>query len=248
MKHVGILAHSAEGSALCYLSLCHGGIRRLGPHRHPDVTLDVISMGASMEDWARGDYAAIRVRLARSAQRLAAAGCDFFICPDNTAHLALEAGGEPLALPGLHISEVVAGQARQRGFRTVGVLGTRWLMESTLYPCAFDAHGLDHRLPSADDRALIDRAIFEELCNGVFKEPTRAEFVRIIVDLAARGCDAVVLGCTEIPLLISPEISPLPTLNSTVLLAEAALDAVLGNAPAPDWRGSAPMRLTSPGG
>ncbi|CAD5255119.1 Amino acid racemase [Bosea sp. 62] len=239
MKHVGILAHSAEGSALCYLSLCHDGIRRLGPHRHPDVTLDVISMGASMEDWARGDHAAIRARLAQSAQRLAAAGCDFFICPDNTAHLALEAEGEPLALPGLHIAEVVARRARQRGFRTVGVLGTRWLMESTLYPRAFDSHGLDHRLPSADDRALIDRAIFEELCNGVFSAPTRAEFVRIIADLAARGCDAVVLGCTEIPLLIAPEMSPLPTLNSTVLLAEAALDLALGRAPAPDWRGSA---------
>lgn len=242
MKHIGILAHSAEGSALCYLSLCHGGIRRLGPHRHPDITLDVISMGESMEDWARGDYAAIRTRLARSAQRLATAGCDFFICPDNTAHLALEAGGDPLALPGLNIAEVVARQARERGFQTIGILGTRWLMESPLYPRAFEGLGLGHRLPSADDRALIDQAIFEELCNGVFSQPTRAEFVRIIADLAASGCDAVVLGCTEIPLLVAPDVSPLPTLNSTVLLAEAALDVALGLVSAPGWRGAAPVR------
>jgi aspartate racemase len=243
MKHIGILAHSAEGSALCYRSLCHGGIRRLGPHRHPDITLDVISMGESMEDWALGDHGAIRARFARSAQRLAAAGCDFFICPDNTAHLALEADGVPLALPGLHIAEVVARQAFKRGFTRIGVLGTRWLMESALYPRAFASLGLNHRLPSVDDRALIDRAIFEELCNGIFSETTRAEFVRIIADLAACGCDAVVLGCTEIPLLISPEISPLPPLNSTVLLAEAALDAALDLIPAPGWRGSPAMRL-----
>lgn len=186
--------------------------------------------------------------MARSAQRLATAGCDFFICPDNTAHLALEAGGDPLALPGLNIAEVVARQARERGFRTIGILGTRWLMESPLYARAFEVLGLGHRLPSADDRALIDQAIFEELCNGIFSEPTRAEFVRIIADLAAGGCDAVVLGCTEIPLLVAPEASPLPTLNSTVLLAEAALDAALDRTPAPDWRGSAPARLTSPAG
>jgi aspartate racemase len=237
MKHIGILAHSAEGSALCYLTACHEGARRSGPHMHPDITMSVIPMGASMGAWERLDLPTIRATFATTADRLSAAGCDFFVCPDNTAHIALEAPGPPLPLPGLHIAEVVAEEALARGYTTLGLLGTKWIMDEPMYREAFAHRNQSVRVPRPEDRALVDRVIFEELCNGVFREETRAEYGRIITQLAEEGCDAVVLACTEIPLLIAPSDSPLPTLDSTRLLACAAVDAAMGLRAEPSWRG-----------
>jgi aspartate racemase len=190
-----------------------------------------------MTAWEAGDYAPIRATLSVSAQRLARAGADFFVCPDNTAHLALEEPGEDLALPGLHIAEVVAGQAARDHRQRVGVLGTRYLMDGPLYPRVFGAHGVTAELPGAEDRRVINEIIFDELVNGVFTDSSRQEYVRVIERLAARGCDAVALVCTEIPLLVTPEVSPLPTLDSTRLLASAAFDVAVGGQPMPTWRG-----------
>lgn len=237
MKHLGILAHSVEGASLCMRTFAQAGFRELGPHQHPDFTLDCIAMGRSMQAWDEGDYVAIREILGTSVARLADAGADFFVCPDNTAHLALEARGEPFPLPGLHIADVVAERAERSGHERVGVLGTRFLMESDLYPDAFGERGIDAVIPEPDDRAVIHAAIFEELVNGVFAEATLGEFVRIIERLADEGCDAVALVCTEIPLLVKPSASPLPTLNSTGLLADAAYEVAVGHRPMPIWRG-----------
>lgn len=241
MKHLGILAHSTEGAALCFRAFCQEGFQRIGPHDHPDVTLDCIALARSMPGWDAGDYLAIRATLARSVDRLARAGADFFACPDNTAHMALEQPGEDLALPGLHIAEVVAGQAARDGRRRVGVLGTRYTMDGPLYPAALAARGIAAEVPGPDDRALIDKIIFDELVNGVFTAGSRAEYVRIIGQLAGRGCDAVALVCTEIPLLVTPEDSPLPTLDSTRLLARAAFGVAVGEQAMPGWRGG-PVR------
>jgi aspartate racemase len=237
MKHIGILAHSAEGSALCYLAACHAGSRRLGTHRHPDITLSVIAMAESMDAWERLDLPPIRATLGTTVQRLRNAGADFFVCPDNTAHIALESAGEPLPLPGLHIAEAVAGEAQARGYRNIGVLGTKWTMDGPVYRDAFSRRGLGFEIPEPDARALVNRVIFDELCQGVFTDESRAAYVRIIEQLQSRGCDAVVLGCTEIPLLVTPEVSPLPTLDSTRLLAHAAVEVALGERAFPAWRG-----------
>jgi aspartate racemase len=201
------------------------------------VTLDYIAFGYSMPAWEAGDYAPIRATLAVSAHRLARAGADFFVCPDNTAHMALEEPGEDLAIPGLHIATVVAGQAAHERRRRVGVLGTRYLMDGQLYPRAFAAHGIAAEVPAAGDRSVINEIIFGELVNGVFTDSSRQEYVRIIERLAARGCDAVALACTEIPLLVTPDVSPLPTLDSTRILARAAFDVAVGRQPMPAWRG-----------
>jgi aspartate racemase len=240
MKHAGILAHSTEGAALCFLAFCQEGFRRLGRNEHPDVTLDYIAFGYSMPAWDAGDYGAIRATLSLSVDRLARAGADFFICPDNTAHLALEEPGQDLALPGLHIAEVVASQAACDHHRRVGVLGTRYLMDGPLYPRVLAAHGIAAEIPAADDRRIINEIIFGELVNGVFTDSSRQEYVRVIERLAARGCDAVALVCTEIPLLVTPEASPLPTLDSTRLLARAAFDVATGERAMPSWRGGPP--------
>lgn len=237
MKHAGILAHSIEGASLCLRAFCQEGFRRLGADDHPDVTLDCIALARSMPGWASGEHEPIRAILATSVDRLARAGADFFVCPDNTAHMALELPGPPLALPGLHIVEVVADQAAIDGRSRVGVLGTRYLMDGPLYPRALAARGIAPELPDPADRELINEVIIGELVNGVLTERSRREFVRIIDQLAARGCDAVALVCTEIPLLVTPEVAPLPTLDSTRLLARAAFEVAIGERPFPVWRG-----------
>jgi aspartate racemase len=237
MKHLGILAHSAEGAALCFRAFCQEGFRELGPHEHPDVTLDCIALARSMPAWEAGDHAAIRAILARSLERLARAGADFFVCPDNTAHMALECAGNALALPGLHIAEVVADRATAEGRKRVGVLGTRYTMDGPLYRRALGARGIAADVPDAADRHRINTIIFEELVSGLFKPESREAYVRVIKGLAARGCDAVALVCTEIPLLITPDLSPLPTLDSTRLLARAAFEVAVGRRALPTWRG-----------
>jgi aspartate racemase len=237
MKHLGILAHSAEGAALCFRSFCQEGFRELGPHDHPDVTLDLIALARSMPAWDEGDHGSIRATLSLSVQRLAGAGADFFACPDNTAHTALELPGADLALPGLHIAEVVAGQAALDGRTRVGVLGTRYLMDGPVYRRALGSRGIAAEVPGAGDRRIINEIIFAELVNGVFTASSRREYVRVIEELAARGCDAVALVCTEIPLLVTPGVSPLPTLDSTRLLARTAFDVAVGRRAMPAWRG-----------
>jgi aspartate racemase len=236
MRHIGILAHSADGAALCFLEMIREAGRRLGPHRHPEITLSILPMGAVLEAYERGDLSAVRAYLARTAERLAAAGCDFFVCPDNTAHLALELPGEPLPLPGLHIAEIVAERARADGYMCVGLLGTKWTMEGPVYPAAFARHGIALCTPAPADRSLVDDVIFNELCQGRLVDASRREHIRIIDGFKQSGCDAVALSCTELPLLITPDVSPLPMLDSTRLLAWAAVSAALGERP-PEWRG-----------
>lgn len=237
MNHLGILAHSIEGASLCLRTFAQHGSATIGRHQHPDVTLDCIAMGHSMPAWDRGDHCAIRDILARSVRRLAAAGAEFFVCPDNTAHIALGADGPPLALPGLHIADVVAARAAGDGRRGVGILGTRYTMDSDLYPAALAAVGIDAAVPEPADREAVNSIIFDELVEGVFTDAARARYVGVIEDLRDRGCDAVALVCTEIPLLVSENDSPLPTLDSTRLLAVAAFDVSTGIAPLPTWRG-----------
>lgn len=237
MRHIGILAHSVDGAGLCYLEMARESARKLGEHEHPEITLSILPMAPTLPQYDANDIAAVRAYLARTAARLAAAGCDFFVCPDNTAHIALEAEGAALPLPGLHIAEIVAQQAKMDGRRCVGLLGTRWTMTGPIYPAAFARAGLDMKVPSDADRVIVDDIIFDELCQGVISAPARVEYVRIIEALQRAGCDAVALSCTEIPLLVTPDVSPLPTLDSTRLLARAAVAVALDEAPLPAWRG-----------
>ena len=237
MKHVGILSHSAEGATLCYRTMWMEGVRRLGAHQHPEITLTGVAMAEALTAWERSDLAALRAMFMRDAEKLAAAGADFFVCPDNTAHIALETDGEPFAIPCLHIGEVVADQAQLDGRRKVGVLGTKWTMTGPVYPGALGRRGIAWAVPDEADRKIVDGIIFGELCLGVFTEKSRDAYVRVIDKLAAQGCDAVALVCTEIPLLITEEVSPLPILDSTRLLARAAVEVAIGERPMPEWYG-----------
>ena len=242
MRHIGILAHSGDGAALCFLEIVRDAARRLGAHEHPEITMSILPMGPTLPLYERNDLSAVRAHLLRSARRLADAGCDFFVCPDNTAHIPLELPGDPLPLPGLHIADIVARCAKADGRSCIALLGTKWTMEGPVYPAALARHGLAMRVPPPRDRAIVDDVIFRELCQGVIADASRAEYVRVIEALKAAGCDAVALSCTEIPLLVTPEVSPLPTLDSTRLLARAAVAVALGD-PLPGWRGGALTRV-----
>ena len=221
--HIGIVACSAEGAALCYRTICVEGAQLLGPHAHPEVSLHTHSLADYVRCAEHGDWRGVADLMLSSALKLAGAGAEFLICPDNTIHEALPYVLSRSPLPWLHIAEVVADDAVARGFRRLGLTGTRWLVDSEVYPEKLSARGLEHRRPSPDERREIDRIIMEELVYGVVKPEAVAVFQRVIRGLKDEGCDAVVLGCTEIPLIMSDANSPLPTLDSTRLLARAAL-------------------------
>ena len=221
--HIGIVGCSAEGAALCYRTICAEAAQVLGPHAHPEVTMHTPSLADYMECIDRNDWQGVGEIMLSSVDKLAKAGADFLICPDNTMHQALPFVEPRSPLPWLHIAEVVAAEAAQRGFRRLGLTGTRWLVESGVYPEKLTARGLGYVRPNAAEREQINRIIMDELVNGIFNPEAVAAFQQLIGHLKEQGCDAVVLGCTEIPLIINDSNSPLPTLDSTRLLARAAL-------------------------
>jgi aspartate racemase len=217
--------------------MCLEGVGRLGPHLHPEITLTGVAMHFMMDAYERGDLRAVRNLFEADAAKLAAAGADFFVCPDNTAHIALELDGPPFAIPCLHIGEVVAEEAKRAGYSRIAILGTEWTMTGPVYPGVLGRRDIGWVIPEEEDRRLIHRVIFDELCLGLVSDSARAAYVEIIQNLATQGCDVVALVCTEIPLLITADVSPLPVLDSTRLLASAAVDVALGEGPMPAWRG-----------
>lgn len=223
MTHIGIVACSAEGAALCYRTICIEGAALLGPHAHPEISMHTYPLAEHMKCIDRGDWAGVGELMLSSARKLASIGCDFLICPDNTIHQALPHIESRLPLPWLHIAEVVAEEAVARGYRTLGLTGTRFLVDSEVYPEKLTARGLRYVRPTIGERDEINRVIFDELVYGVFKPEAIAHFQQVIERMKGEGCDAVILGCTEIPLIMSDANSPLPVLDSTRLLARAAL-------------------------
>jgi len=226
--HIGILGCSAEGAALCYKTICTEGAELFGPHAHPEVTMHTPSFADYVACCDREDWPGVGAIMLASATKLAKIGADFLICPDNTIHQALPYIEADSPLPWLHIAEAVADEAAARGYQRLGLLGTRWLVESEVYPEKLGARGLDYVRPGKAHREEINRIIMEELVYGVFKEEGIAAHQRVIEGLKHQGCDAVVLGCTEIPLIVNDANSPLPTLDSTRLLARAALRRAKG--------------------
>ena len=221
--HIGIVACSAEGAALCYRTICVEGAELCGRHAHPEVSLHTHSLAEYMRHVSRGAWQGVAELMLSSARKLAGAGASFLICPDNTIHQAMADVIPRSPRPWLHIAEVVADDAVARAFRRLALTGTRSLVDSDVYPQTLATRGIDCVKPDSAERDVIDRIIFDELVNGVFTADAVIRFQRIIGRLTHEGCDAVVLGCTEIPLIMNDANSPLPTLDSTRLLARAAL-------------------------
>ena len=231
-QHIGIVACSAEGAALCYRTICVEGPQLLGPHAHPEVSMHTPSFAEYTQCIYREDWQGVGELMLISARKLAMIGADFLICPDNTIHQALAYVQPRSPLPWLHIAEVVAEEAERRNYRRLALTGTRWLVDSEVYPQQLAARDLTYARPAPAERDEINRIIMDELTCGVFKPEAVAYFQRVITRMKNEDCDAVVLGCTEIPLIVSDSNSPLPTLDSTRLLARAALHRAVQDATA----------------
>ena len=226
-KHIGIVGVSAEGAALCYRTICAEGTAMLGRHAHPEVTMHTYPLADYMRHIEAGKWDEVGEMLLSSAEKLRKAGADLLICPDNTAHQAVDIVRGRSPLPWLHIAQEVATVAVERGCQRLLVLGTRYLMEGQVYPAKLGPQGIEHEIPDAEARERINTFTFDELVYGRFEEAARSYFQHVIRAGQGRGCDAVILACTEFPLLISDADSPLPTLDSTRILARAALRAAV---------------------
>jgi aspartate racemase len=227
-QHIGIVAGSAEGAALCYRTICLEAPALMGEHNHPEITMNSMPMAQHMPPIRAHDWEAVAQLLLASVQKIARAGADFAICPDNTYHQSFKYLIPQSPIPWLHIAGAVAAEAHRSGYTRLGILGTKYLTESDVYPEALAEFNIAREIPDEADREKINEIIFKELVNGLFPEASRLYFNEVAEKLKDRGCDAVVLGCTEIPLIVRPDDTPLPTLDSTRLLARAALKRALG--------------------
>jgi aspartate racemase len=249
MKTLGIVAHSAEGGALCFLTACREGAAHLGPHMHPTIVVSAIPMGLSLAGWQTGDYPAVARFLSQGVQQVADAGAHFYVCPDNTAHIVLEQIAADLPIPGLHIAEVVCREITTHGWKHVGLLGTKWTMMGPVYAQALAKRGLRRLIPDESMREKLNQAIFDELCQGIFETQTTRLFLEAIAGLRWQGADCVILGCTEIPLIITSANAPLPVLDSTRLLAKYAILEALNDQPITiqsGWLAESCLQTTDP--
>lgn len=226
-KHIGIVACSAEGAALCYRTICAEGPTRMGDYMHPEISMHTHPLGEYMIHILSGNWREVSKLMLSSARKLAGAGAEFIICPDNTIHQAFDLVATESDIPWLHIAEVVADEARTQGFQKLAITGTKYLMTGPVYPETLSRYGISWAIPDEEDREKMDTIIFKELVNGIFREESRLYFNEVIQKLERHGCDGVVLACTEIPLLVNPNDCLLPILDSTRLLARAALKEAL---------------------
>ena len=226
-KHIGIVGCSAEGAALCYRTICGEAPPLMGEHMHPEVSMHTHPLAEYMVPIRSGDWEKVAALMLSSAQKVSQIGAEFAICPDNTIHEAFEFVKEKSPIPWLHIAEAVANRAIEDGFKQLAILGTKYLVTGPVYPGTLQKFDIASQIPEEDDRERIDEIIFKELVNGIFTEKSRRYFNEVIEKLKSRGCDAAVLGCTEIPLLVDPNDCPLPVLDSTRLLSRAALKEAL---------------------
>ena len=222
-KHIGIVACSAEGAALCYRTICKEGTNVLGKHNHPEISMHTFPLSEYMKYIEKGEWEGVADIMLSSVRKLAKIGADFAICPDNTIHQAFEQVTRESPIPWLHIAEEVVAEAKKNNYQCLGILGTQFLMEGPVYSSKISSSGIGYMIPDEKDRLGINQIIFDELVNAIFTPQALSYFKGVINKLKNKGCDSVVLGCTEIPLLVTKDNSPLPILDSTRILARAAL-------------------------
>ena len=228
IKHIGIVACSYEGAALCYKTICNEGSKYLGQHAHPEVSLHTHPLSEYMKYIDSDDWNGVADLMISSANKLSNIGADILICPDNTIHQSFDIVKAGTSIPWLHIAEEVTKEAYANNFRKTGLLGTKFLMEGPVYPEKLEEKKIGYEIPTAEQRNKINNIIFNELVYGIVKEASKEYFLSVIGELKRKGCDSVVLGCTEIPLIVLPDESILPTLDSTRILAKAALKFAIG--------------------
>ncbi len=223
-KHIGIVGCSAEGAALCYRTICLEAEPLMGKHMHPEVTMHTIPLAEYMKPIElTDDWKEVSGLMLKSAEVLERAGADFLVCPDNTIHEAMPYVVPRSPLPWLHIAEEVGKEAKRRRFKKLGITGTKFLVSGPVYPEKLEKMGIGYVRPTREQQEQVNTIIFDELVRGRQTPESLFYFEQVIESFKTQGCDAVVLGCTELPLLVSESESPLPALDSTRTLARAAL-------------------------
>lgn len=229
MKRIGLLGGMSWQSSAEYYRLLNELVRERSGGLH---SADCILLSVDFADievlQAEGRWDEAGTALAEAARQLQAAGAELVVLCTNTMHKVADAIEAVLDVPFLHLADATAAAAKDAGLRKVGLLGTAFTMEQDFYRDRLASRGLEVVVPEADDRALVHRVIYDELCLGVVSEQSRREYVAVIGRLVEAGCEGVILGCTEIELLIRPEDSPVPVLATTRLHAEAAVALALG--------------------
>ena len=228
-QHIGIVAGSAEGAALCYRTICSYASSLMGEHNHPEVTMNSVSLAEHMRYVRLDDWQAVAELLLQSAKKIWRAGADFAICPVNTYHRAFKYLTPRSPIPWIDIRQTVAVESNRLGHNRVGILGSKYLMEGFVYREALGEFRIKMEIPDEEDRLKINDIIFDELVKGILLEKSRQHIYDVMTQLKSRGCDAVVLACSELPLIVQPDVSPLPTLDSTRLLARAAVRRAVGS-------------------
>ena len=230
-RHIGIVGCSAPGAALCHQTICTEAAALIGQkYAHPEVSMHTHPFSEYMRHVEAGNWDGVAELMLSSSEKLAKIGADFLITPDNTIHQALDLFRSRSPRPWLHIAEEVAAEAKRLGSHRVALLGTKFLMEGPVYPSRFEKLGIEYRIPERNEREFINGFIFDELVEGKVTSQARTYFMGVIERLQQEGCDAVGMCCTEIPLLLRPgEDTKLPLLDSTRLLARAAIRRAIGN-------------------
>jgi len=223
-KHIGIIAVSSEGAALCYRTICQEAFAVMGNFVHPEISMHNHSLNRYMDYIEKGDWNGVASLMVSSAKKLAAAGADFGICPDNTIHRSFEKVINRSPIPLISITETVAKECQLKGYKKVGVLGTKYTMQGPVYRDVLSKLKIEMIVPDGNDQEIINAIIFDELVSGKITESSGKGMIGVIQKLKESGCDAVILGCTEIPLVVNSKNSPLPVIDSTRLLARKALE------------------------
>ncbi|MBL3567932.1 aspartate racemase [Rhodovulum sulfidophilum] len=228
MKTIGILGGmSAASTALYYDVLNRGARARLGGLHSADLLIRSLDFALVEEMQAAGDWDAAGLMLNREARALEAGGADFLMLATNTMHKLVESMLDGVSIPFLHIADATAHQISAAGLKRPGLMATAYTMEQSFYTDRLRAAGLDPMLPGPEDRAETHRIIYDELCVGMVREESRQSYVEIAGRLAKRGADCVILGCTEVGLLLNAANAPLPVFDTTEIHCAAALELAL---------------------
>ena len=229
MRTIGMLGGMSWESTAIYYRLANELVReRLGGLHSARILLSSVEFAEMEQLQVTGQWDRAGELLAVEAARLEAAGADLLVLCTNTMHKVAGAIEDAVGIPLLHLGDVTAAAVRAAGLDTVGLLGTAFTMSQDFYSGRLEAHGLTVLVPGEDDQTLVHRVIYDELCQGVVREESRAAYVEVVGRLVSRGAQGIILGCTEIELLIGPDDLQVPSFPTTSIHVAAAVDAALG--------------------
>lgn len=223
LKHIGIAAITAEGAALAYRLICQESQKIFGKNKHPEITLHSFSFSEYLLDPQNRLETACKLLLA-SSKKLADSGAEFLICPANTTHEVFYLLENKLPIPWLHIADAVLAEVKCKNLKNVALLGTIYTMCGDIYHKRFAQAGITITIPNAEQQREIQNIIYQELLLGEFLDQSKQYLINVIASMEAIGCEGVILGCTELPLIISKKDVNIPLFDSTHILAKAAVE------------------------